>query len=65
MADSEETLDSYLKKMEDQEMKGLLLKLRNELRKPDASWESVRSVLAAVNSKSSRILSEIAPLIIK
>ncbi|HVY54494.1 MAG TPA: hypothetical protein VHC46_01930 [Thermodesulfobacteriota bacterium] len=65
MADSEETLDSYLKKMEDQEMKGLLLKLRNELRKPDASWESVRSVLAAVNSKSSRVLSEIAPLIIK
>jgi len=65
MAESEETLDSYLKKMEDQEMKGLLLKLRNELRKPDASWESVRSVLESVKSKSSRVFGEVAPLIIK
>ena len=65
MEESEETLDSYLKKMEDQEMKGLLLKLRNELRKPDASWESVRSVLASVKSKNSRVFIEVAPLIVK
>ena len=65
MEENEETLDSYLKKMEDQELKGLLLKLRNELRKPDASWESVRLVLASVKSKNSRVFSEVAPLIIK
>ena len=65
MAESGETLDSYLKRMEDQEMKGLLLKLRNELRKPEASWESVRSVLESVKKKNSRILSEIAPLIVE
>ena len=65
MEESGETLESYLKKMEDQEMKGLLLKLRNELRKPDASWESVRSVLESVKKKNSRILSEIAPLIVE
>ena len=65
MGESGETLESYLKKMEDQEMKGLLLKLRNELRKPDASWESVRSVLESVKKKNSRILSEIAPLIVE
>ena len=65
MGESGETLESYLKKMEDQEMKGLLLKLRNELRKPEASWESVRSVLESVKKKNSRILSEIAPLIVE
>lgn len=65
MEESGETLDSYLKKMEDQEMKGLLLKLRNELRKPDASWESVRTVLESVKRKDSRVLGEIAPLILE
>ena len=65
MEDSEETLDSYIKKMEDQELKGLLLKLRNELRKPDASWESVRSVLTSVKSKNCFVFNEITPLIIK
>ncbi|HET7289548.1 MAG TPA: hypothetical protein VFJ67_03845 [Thermodesulfobacteriota bacterium] len=64
MEESEETLDSYLKKMEDQELKGLLLKLRNELRKPDASWESVRSVLESVKRKNSRVFSEVATLIV-
>jgi hypothetical protein len=64
MEESGETLDSYLKKMEDQELKGLLLKLRNELRKPDASWESVRSVLESVKRKNSRVFCEVATLII-
>lgn len=65
MVENGETLDSYLKRMEDQEMKGLLLKLRNELRKPDASWESVRTVLESVKRKDSRVLCEIAPLILE
>lgn len=65
MVESGETLDSYLKRMEDQEMKGLLLKLRNELRKPDASWESVRTVLESVKKKNSRVFGEVAPLIVE
>jgi len=35
----DETLDSYIRKMEDQELKGLMLKLKNELRRPEATWE--------------------------
>lgn len=65
MVENGETLDSYLKRIEDQEMKGLLLKLRNELRKPDASWESVRMVLESVKKKNSRVFGEVAPLIVE
>ena len=65
MTDTEETLDSYLKKMEDQELKGLVLKLRNEIRKQDASWENVRSVLESVKRKNSSVFNELIPLIIK
>jgi hypothetical protein len=60
-----ETLDTYIKRMEDQELKGLLLKLKNELRKEDASWEGVRSILESLYRKNSGVFREIAPLIIK
>ncbi|MEW6143771.1 MAG: hypothetical protein AB1598_02020 [Thermodesulfobacteriota bacterium] len=65
MEGSGETLDSYIKRMEDQELKGLLLKLKNELRKEDASWEGVRSILESLHRKNSGVFSEVAPLIIK
>jgi hypothetical protein len=65
MEGSGETLDSYIKRMEDQELKGLLLKLKNELRKEDASWEGVRSILESLYRKNSGVFREIAPLIIK
>ena len=38
-------LDSYIREVNDQELKGVLLKLKNELRKPGASWEIVRKTL--------------------
>jgi hypothetical protein len=65
MEGSGETLDSYIKRMQDQELKGLLLKLKNELRKEDASWEGVRSILESLYRKNSGVFSEVAPLIIK
>ncbi len=65
MEENGETLDSYIRKMEDQELKGLLLKLKNELRKQDASWEGVRTILGTLHRKNSRVFSEVAPLIIK
>jgi hypothetical protein len=65
MEGSGETLDSYIKRMQDQELKGLLLKLKNELRKEDASWEGVRSILASLHTKDSGVFSEVAPLIIR
>lgn len=59
-----ETLDSYIKKTVDQELKGLLLKLRNELRKPEAAWDPVRQILAAIHRKDSAAFAEIAGLIL-
>ncbi len=60
-----ETLDLYIKKIQDQELKGLLLKLKNELRRQDASWEAVRTILVTLYGKNSGVFSEVAPLIIK
>jgi len=65
MEESSETLDSYIRKVEDQELKGLLLKLKNELRKPDASWDAVKSILESLYRKNSEAFGEVAPLIIK
>ena len=37
-----ETLDTYIRKVGNQEIKGILLKLKNEIRKSDVTWESVK-----------------------
>jgi len=60
-----ETLDTYIRKIEDQELKGVLLKLKNEMRKPDASWEAVRTILSYLLNKNRKTLVEILPLILK
>ena len=65
MEENGESLDYYIRKMEDQELKGLLLKLKNELRKQDASWDGVRTILETLYRKNSGVFSEVAPLIIK
>ncbi|MCL4245433.1 MAG: hypothetical protein KJ002_09930 [Candidatus Dadabacteria bacterium] len=61
----EETLDTYIRKMEDQELKGLLLKLKNELRRPEAAWEPVRQILTAIRRKNSAVFTEISDLVLK
>ncbi len=65
MEENGETLDSYIRKIEDQELKGLLLKLKNEIRKPDASWDGVRSILDSLKRKNSGVFTEVAPLVLK
>lgn len=57
-------LSSYIKSVSDQEAKVLLLKLKNEIRKEDASWEQIREVLSAVGKKNIRMLKDIVPLIV-
>lgn len=59
-----ETLDSYIKRTADQELKGLLLKLRNELRKPETAWDPVRQILAAIRRKDRAAFAEVADLIL-
>jgi hypothetical protein len=65
MEESGETLDSYIRKIEDQELKGLLLKLKNEIRKPDVAWEQVKDVLESISLKNSKVFGEVARLIVK
>jgi hypothetical protein len=60
-----ETLDTYIRKVENQEIKGILLKLKNEMRKPDVTWESVKTILGSVEQKNPIILKEIFSLLIK
>ena len=60
-----ETLDSYIRKVRDQELKGILLKLKNEVRKPDASWETVEALLNSLRSKNKEVHAEVLPFIPK
>lgn len=57
-------LSSYIKNVTDQEMKVLLLKLKNETRKEDVSWEQIRDILAAVGKKDDGTLKDILPLLL-
>ena len=57
-------LESYIKNVTDQEMKVLLLKLKNETRKEDVSWEQIKDILAAVGDKDGGTLKDIVPLLL-
>lgn len=60
-----ETLDSYVRKIDDQELKGLVLKLKNELRKHDDARDTVTGILESIRQKDSSVFDDIAPLIKK
>jgi hypothetical protein len=60
-----ETLDSYIRKVENQEIKGLLLKLKNEMRKTDVTWETVKGVLLSIEQKDVNSARDIFSLIIR
>jgi len=59
-----ETLDTYIRKVENQEIKGIMLKLKNEMRKPDVTWESVKNNLVSLESKDSECARAIFNLLI-
>ncbi len=60
-----DTLDTYTKTMKDQELKGLLLKLKNELRKPDVTWDIIKPLLSSLHEKDRKVFEKITTLIIK
>ena len=57
-------LDEYILGVEDQELKGILLKLKNETGKPDISWDVIKSVLISLKNKDRETLIKILPLIL-
>lgn len=57
-------LSSYIKNLTNQEIKVLLLKLKNEIGKEDVAWEQVKEVLAEIRSKDGRVLKDIIPFLV-
>ena len=57
-------LSSYIKDLTDQEIKVLLLKLKNEMRKEDVTWEQIKDILAEIKSKDSSVLKDIIPFLV-
>ena len=57
-------LSSYVKDVTDQEIKVLLLKLKNEIRKEDVTWEQIREILAEIKSKDSNALRDIISFLV-
>ena len=57
-------LSAYVKEVTDQEIKVLLLKLKNEMRKEDIAWEQIREILAEIKSKDGEILKDIIPFLV-
>ena len=59
------TLDTYIRTVENQEIKGILLKLKNEMRKPDVTWEALKIILTAMEQKDPDTTKEVLLLLIK
>jgi hypothetical protein len=57
--------DAYIRNIEDQELKGILLKLKNEMKKPDAPWETIKKILQSLLDKDKEVFEEVIPLILK
>ncbi|MCK5392033.1 MAG: hypothetical protein KAJ31_06365 [Deltaproteobacteria bacterium] len=60
-----ETFDTYIRKIDNQVIKGLLLKLKNEIRKPDVTWETVKNILISLEQKDTVITKEIFLLLLE
>lgn len=55
---------SYIKTIKDQDIKVLLLKLKNELHKEDTTWEQIKDLLSSIKNKDSKVLLDIIPFIV-
>ena len=62
--DAMAALSSYVKSVTDQEIKVLILKLKNEIRKEDVTWEQIREILAEIKSKDGSALKDIIPFLV-
>lgn len=57
-------LSEYINKLTDQELKVLLLKLKNETKKPDVLWDDIKSILVNISEKDTGVLKDIVPLLL-
>lgn len=59
------TLDSFVRSQKNQELKALLLKLKNEIRKEDVLWEDIKGILKSIYDFDEDIFKTIIHLIIE
>ncbi len=57
-------LGEYINRLTDQELKVLLLKLKNETKKPDVLWDDIKSILVNISKKDTDVLKDIVPLLL-
>lgn len=57
-------LSLYINNLTDQDVKILLLKLKNEMMKDDVTWDQIKGILNSIKNKNSKVLSDIIPLIV-
>ncbi len=59
-----EDLSSYIKNVRNQEIKVLLLKLKNETKKEDVMWAQIREILVEIKNKNGTVLKDIIPFLL-
>lgn len=59
------TLDSFIRSVNDQKLKGLLLKLKNDIRKEDTYWDDVKQSLKKISTHDTKTLQKVIPLILE
>jgi hypothetical protein len=62
--DNNEEFSIYIKSITNQELKVILLKLKNEIKKPDVSWEEIKTVLIKLKEKDINIFKDIMPILL-
>ncbi len=60
-----EEFSVYIKNANDQEIKALLLKLKNELKKENVTWQNIKVLLNEIKRKNPEVLFDIIPLILE
>ena len=62
--DNNEQFSIYIKSITNQEIKVLLLKLKNEIKKPDVTWDEIKPLLIQINEKQSDVFKDIMPILL-
>ncbi len=60
-----QSLSDYLKNVRNQEIKVIILKLKNELGKEDVTWDQRKPLLGKLLQKDKKVLFDILPLILE
>ena len=63
--ENQNEFSNYIKTVNNQEIKIILLKLKNEINKNDVTWEQVKKILQDLLYKDDKILNDIIRFIIK